>query len=230
MPEFPTDPNTPIKNRLALSNYWIKLLAGLTMLIDHIGYVFFPGAEVWRIIGRLSFPLFCWLLVQGEAHTRNVWRYEVRLLVLAVLSQPIYQWTFSIDGLDLNILFTLAIGLLCLKGVREYPSLEIPIWLGGALVATLSASNYTAYGIGVIALLKHFRPTLGWWASWGLLHGFDLAISHSITQLFALPTPLIFYFTSGERGDRARWFYLFYPGHLLLLGIINWYLAQNTVG
>lgn len=230
MPEIPPDPTPSPLTRLTLSNYWMKLLAGLTMLIDHIGHIFFPDVAVWRIIGRLSFPLFAWLLVQGEAHTRNVWRYGARLLVLAVISQPIYQWQYSVHGTDLNILFTLALGLLCLRGVRQFPSLEVPIWLAGALVATLLNTNYIAYGIGVIALLRHFRPTLVWWLGWALLHGFDLALGYGMTQFFALPTPLICYWANGERGRRARWFYLFYPGHLLILGLIHWYLSRGAVG
>ena len=230
MTELPTNPHPFAPQHFALSNYWIKLLAGSTMVIDHIGHIFFPEDPIWRLIGRLSFPLFCWLLVQGEDHTRNVWRYASRLLLLAVLSQPLYQWTYSLNGSDLNILFTLAIGLLCLRGSREFPAFELPIWLVGALLATLFNSNYIAYGIAMIGLIRHFRPTVSWWAGWLLLHGFDFALSHSVTQLFALPAPLIFYLSNGKQGDRARWFYLFYPGHLLLLGLINWYLARSAVG
>ena len=62
-----------------LTNYHLKLLAAATMVIDHVGVVFYPDNDWLRIVGRISFPLFVWLLVQGETHTRNVWQYGLRL-------------------------------------------------------------------------------------------------------------------------------------------------------
>lgn len=127
-----------------LTNYHIKLLAAATMLIDHIGAVFFPETEWLRIVGRISFPLFVWLLVQGEAHTRDVGRYGLRLAALGLLSQPIYQATF--DTTELNILFELLVGLVCLRLARHFPRFQLLIWLGGAGLTELLAMGYSSYG------------------------------------------------------------------------------------
>lgn len=193
------------------------------MVIDHIGAVLFPDVAEFRIIGRLSFPLFCWLLVQGEAHTRNMRRYGTRLLVWGIVSQPIYQLAFDLTWLeDLNILFTLLIGLICLRSVRHAPEFEPPIWLAGGLVAEAIHVNYGIYGIALIALIAHFKPDRLWWTLWILLHLLILYVWGN--QVVAVVSPIFFLLASHQPGAKARWFYLFYPAHLLLLFSIKTYL------
>ncbi|PSN15302.1 TraX family protein [filamentous cyanobacterium CCT1] len=201
-----------------LTSYHIKLLAALTMLVDHIGVVFFPNAIGLRIIGRISFPLFIWLLVQGEAHTRNVGRYGLRLAILGVVSQPIYQLIF--DTTRLNILFELLVGLVCLRLDRRFPRFRIPIWLGGAGLSELLSMGYGSYGIALIFLTRYFRPKLLWVVAWVGFHLVWTAIAGPF-QLPAIAVPLIFWLANGERGPKARWFYAFYPGHLALLWLIR---------
>ncbi|WP_017296514.1 TraX family protein [Nodosilinea nodulosa] len=201
-----------------LSSYSIKLLAALTMLIDHIGVVFFPDVIGFRILGRLSFPLFIWLLVQGEAHTRDVERYGLRLAVLGLVSQPIYRLAFGTTRL--NILFELLVGLACLRLTRQFPQLQIPIWLGGAGLSELLAMGYGSYGIGLIFLIRYFRPSPLWVLAWV---GFHLVWARlfGLFQLPAIAAVLVFWLANGERGPKARWFYGFYPGHLALLWLIQ---------
>ncbi|MEA5453037.1 TraX family protein [Leptolyngbya sp. CCNP1308] len=200
-----------------LTSYHIKVLAAVTMLVDHIGVVFFPEAIAFRIIGRLSFPLFVWLLVQGEAHTRDAGRYGLRLAILGVVTQPIYQATFSTT--ELNILFQLLIGLVCLRFARSFPRLQIPVWLGAAVLTELGNVGYGSYGIGLIVLTRYFRPNLPWALAWVGLHLVE-AWWYGPFQLPALVVPLLFWLANGERGAKARWFYAFYPGHLALLWLI----------
>ncbi len=98
-----------------MSIFWIRIIATVTMLIDHIAAVGeFPGWEICRMIGRVSFPLYAFMLVQGFIHTRSRVRYLAQLLLLALLTQPIYTYCFN--GIwwkwdHLNILFTLSAGL-----------------------------------------------------------------------------------------------------------------------
>ena len=67
---------------------WLALVA---MLIDHLGYLFFPGIPLLRAVGRLSFPIFAFLLAEGLAYTANVKRYALRLWAFAVFSEVPYQ-------------------------------------------------------------------------------------------------------------------------------------------
>lgn len=95
-----------------MTSFDIKILAALLMVIDHVGLVFFPDQLIFRYLGRLSFPLFAWLLGQGEKHTRDVYAYLLRIVIWGLVSQPIYVLLFHNE--QLNILFTLAIGLVAL--------------------------------------------------------------------------------------------------------------------
>ncbi|NEP19657.1 MAG: TraX family protein [Leptolyngbya sp. SIO4C1] len=188
------------------------------MLIDHMGVVFFPDADWLRMVGRLSFPLFVWLLVQGEAHTRSAWRYGLRLLLLGIVSQPIYQYLFDIERL--NILFQLLVGLSCLRLTRRWPQLALLIWpLGAGLAESLNIS-YGSYGIALVLLARYFQQTPIWWAAWTGFHWIWIWLMGPF-QLLALPAPLLFGWANGRRGAKARWFYGFYPGHLALLAVLQ---------
>ncbi|HEY9647072.1 MAG TPA: TraX family protein, partial [Chroococcidiopsis sp.] len=208
----------------SLNNYQLKLLAALLMVCDHVGDVFFPDILLLRMIGRFSFPLFAWLLVQGEAHTRNVWRYGLRLVALGVVSHFIYIRTFE-GPLYFNILFTLTLGVLCLRGDRLWPEYRSLVWFAGFGLATLAGVEYEGYGIVLIALVRYFQPTVLWWLGWVGIHLILIATAPTfgLFQWPAIAAPCLFLLASGDRGPAARWFYLFYPGHLLVLyGIKTW--------
>ncbi|MEM8806164.1 MAG: TraX family protein [Cyanobacteria bacterium P01_G01_bin.38] len=201
-----------------LTSYHLKLIAALSMLLDHIGEVFYLETDWLRMVGRLSFPLFVWLLVQGEAHTRNAWRYGGRLLLLGLVSQPIYQYVFHTS--EPNILFQLLVGLTCLRVTRRKPRLALVIWPLGVVLTELLHISYGGYGIVLILLTRYFRQTWPWWSAWLGFHVLWLWLM-GLFQLWALPVPILFGLATGQRGLRARGFYIFYPGHLALLGLIR---------
>jgi len=69
----------------------LKLIACMSMLIDHIGYVLFPEAELLRIIGRIAMPIFAFFIGEGCLHTRDRKKYFLRLFVLALICQAVYR-------------------------------------------------------------------------------------------------------------------------------------------
>ena len=201
-----------------LTSYHLKLIAAFAMLLDHIGAILYPEADWLRMLGRISFPLFLWLLVQGETHTRNVWRYGLRLGVLALISQPIYQIAFETS--QLNVLFHLLIGLVCLRVTREQPTLTFPVWMLAALGTELLDISYGSYGIILLLFFRYFRADSLWWITW---IGFNL-LWLALADAFQLPVvgvPLLFLLANGKRGPQIRWFYGFYPGHIALLAVIH---------
>lgn len=195
------------------------------MLIDHIGATFFPSIAIFRIIGRFSFPLFILLLVDGEQHTRNFGQYCLRLLLLGMLSQPIFWFLFH--RLQWNILFALLLGLVCLRLVRRFPQWQLLIWLIGGAIAQLMLLEYRAYGIIAIALTHSFRSSALWWAGWIGLHLGLLMIDPGFAtlQFPAVFAPFLFYLANRRQGQNARWFYLFYPLHLFILWLLQQVLA-----
>lgn len=102
----------------------IKILACITMLIDHIGLLFFPKQILFRIIGRISMPLFAYCIARGIKNTKNVKNYVFRILLIAIVSQIPYM--LMIDYFELNVCFvwvlTVIFILLCnnLKNKKIY--------------------------------------------------------------------------------------------------------------
>lgn len=98
-----------------INSDWLKIIACITMLIDHIGAVFFTNSTILRFIGRIAFPIFCFMLVQGYFKTSNVKKYIIRLLILALLSEIPYDYTFHnmlFDFKHQNVIWTLLFGLI----------------------------------------------------------------------------------------------------------------------
>ena len=106
---------------------FIQFIAALTMLIDHIGMVFFPSAIGFRAIGRLSFPLFAFGIAEGVRYTHCFWWYFGRILLTAVLSQPIYMLLFGIT--QGNPLFMLAWGAAALYFFRQRKKAVAAAWI-----------------------------------------------------------------------------------------------------
>lgn len=98
----------------ACRNDTLKLFAMLTMLIDHIGYMFFPQYRIFRTIGRLAFPIFAYQLSVGYAKTSNLKKYSARLLCFGLISQIPYSFfspNLEFEPFRLNIMFTLLLAL-----------------------------------------------------------------------------------------------------------------------
>ena len=227
-----------------LSQEGLKILACVTMLVDHAALLF--GGSPWlRVIGRLAFPIYCFLLTEGIRHTRDVRRYLSRLLFAAIVSEPIYDLVlYPCVGIwqHQNVLWTLALGcamLWCMTMIHK-PVAKLAVMLLFALAAQLVRASYGSSGIYMIALfaLCWGMPEGKWVLAAGLLvinwlmgsftvsvFGLDVPV-----QLFAELALVPIFLYSGEKRTRLKavsWgFYLFYPAHLLLL----WGIAQCVTG
>ncbi len=138
-----------------MSALTLKLIACITMLLDHIGYM--TGDSLLRLIGRIAFPLYLFLLVQGYRHTSSPLRYALRLGVFALISQI----PFSLFGSNTlwegngNVYFTLFAALCCIwaaDSMLKNKVLRWFFWLPAAIVfgiyhLGLIRSDYGAKGI-----------------------------------------------------------------------------------
>lgn len=199
-----------------MTTFQIKLLAAILMVCDHIGAVIFPNILILRFLGRLSFPLFAWLIGQGEKYTTNFNIYLFRLVALGLLSQPIYYSLFQ--SFKLNIIATLSLGLLALR-LEKLTNLKCLFTLLFATLAELINAEYGAYGVIVITLLSKFDyQRITWWLKWLLLNLITFFIPGFLFyQVLAVLAPTILILWNCKQGQKAKWFYSFYPLHLALL-------------
>ena len=233
-----TNPSKP--NLLpGLSQESLKLLACVTMLLDHIGVIFFPGS-VLRIIGRVSFPIFCFLLAEGFFHTRNKRRYAIRLAVSMLLAEIPFDLAFfrRIHWGHQNVMLTLLLGYLAIWAVTESGSAMAKALLAAAFTAAAEylRSDYGGTGVLLVLVFALSRELRGrnWICAIVMLILFAERSSPVIVRAggFAITRqmlgtaamlPIALY--SGEKKTSSKAvqlaFYLFYPVHLAVL----WMLA-----
>lgn len=105
---------------------FIKLIALITMVIDHVGLVLLDNNIIFRIIGRLSFPLFAYSTFIGYFKTKDLKKYLLRLLLIGIISEPIFMIVFNKNILTLNVMFALLFEVLLLYSLDKKKWLYIP--------------------------------------------------------------------------------------------------------
>ena len=217
-----------------LSGNMLKIIAAVTMLIDHIGYIFFPTQMLWRIVGRIAMPIFAFMIAEGCCHTRSRLRYFLSVLGLGLLCQTVYVAFAGGWELCMPVNFSLSILLVCTldRSVKERSWLWAMLFvLVMALVYLLNEAITLDYGFWgcMLPVFCCLPRVLGreerWLRVLTLGIGMVLLSMHSSVlqwySLMALPLLLLY---SGRRG-KARmkyFFYIFYPLHLAVLQGIAW--------
>lgn len=208
-----------------MTGFQLKLLAMLAMTADHIGAVFFPEIPLLRWIGRLAMPVLCFFIGEGLRHTRSPRRYLLRLTGFALLSELPFDLAFygGIEWGHQNVYFTLALGLLALWAIQSRGMEGWLLALTAALAAELLGCDYGMYGVLLILLLDRFhRARSEQLAGAALLNLAFFGLQTQILSLIALP---LLWLYNGKRGrDDRRLFYLYYPAHLCVLGILRFVL------
>lgn len=235
-----------------LTGSFLKWIAIITMLTDHVGAAILTRIllyasrysqefltpeqysnvygilQVTRSIGRIAFPIFCFLLVEGFVHTKNFGKYALRLGIFVFISEIPFDLAFSAKVLEFgyqNVMLTLLIGLLTMYGYSHlerrfqgyYPLQYISFLFctgAGMLVAYLLKTDYSYKGVLSIMVFYFLRQErilqlivaalTFYWEPWALA---------------AFPILLLY---NGERGKSIKYFfYVFYPLHLVLLYLLS---------
>lgn len=251
---------TGSESEKGISGSTLKLIAVIAMLIDHTAAVvvehmifqlhsyitwsmvftdpFVTVYWIMRIIGRLAFPIYIFLLIQGLEHTRNKWKYLLRLFLLALISEIPFDFAFNLSSRQVfsgkiieftyqNVFFTLTIGLLTIIGMQSIEKTKLNIGLKilidfvftvlGMGLAFLLQTDYGEIGVLAIVMMYLLRRQ----PMWAVAATCVVLLFSSYLEIsaFLILLPLAFY--NGKRGWKLKWvFYIFYPVHLLVLWLI----------
>lgn len=235
------------KGKIGLTTFDLKLIAVVTMLIDHVAALLIHSRYlqyVFRSVGRISFPIFAFLIVEGFFHTSNKKRYAQRLAIFALLSEIPYDLAFQNQFFELhrqNIFFTLLIGLLSIWGLdniatgkMKYPEMAVKtlgyanvqnitrfmVMVAGCAAGYLLSSSYTYAGVFLMICFYIFHEQRG--GRFGVNVFFNVLL-YGGQQSFGVFSAIPIEMYNGKPGNKKwKWFfYAFYPVHLLILVLIR---------
>ena len=222
----------------------LKIIAIITMTLDHMGVYLFPGQPViyliLRSVGRISYPIFAFLLAEGYRHTTNKLAYFTRLFVFAFVMEvfisgyAIYTKNWSMIFQE-NVLWPLVFGFVSMFLLEQKHFLAIIGFVGILVLAELLQIPYGAYGIGLICIFYHYR-FIGLQVVFVFFYSIFF-IDYPFLSLIGVSSEWIKYpsiqwwsmlsfiplsFYNGLKGKMNKWFfYFYYPLHFVLLYLIK---------
>lgn len=200
----------------------LRFLACFFMVLDHIGILL--EIPFLRILGRISYPLFAYLIVNGFYHTRNIRKYLLRLLLLAVVSELFFD-LYIFDNVDFsrqNVLFTFFFSLLAIYSLHTYKSIKRVIFvILSALMVVLFTCDYGLRGFAVVLLFYYFEkyPFICF-----LGIGYMLYLSAGFVGLCGLVSIFVIFLYSPKKKFSKKYkilFYLFYPIQYIVLYFVE---------
>ncbi len=238
----------------------LKTIAIIAMAIDHTSVAFFDDYStigmVMRFIGRITGPVMFYMIAEGYFHTRDANKYTLRLALFAGISYLpfIYFMSGTLPNrqnfLELNVFYTLCLGLLALRAWFEIKQPVLRIVVVAALVGASTIGDWGVVGVVIILLFGIFRGNfkkqaigytlvvaanliqpvllLLWAADTGVLDTYLPSILQYGFIMCGMFLPLLLLrFYNGQKGKGYKWlFYVFYPAHLLLLGFLKFGLEK----
>ena len=246
-----------------MTSFAIKLIAILAMTVDHTAAIFgqeglmslFPSLtltcsyhiiNIMRGVGRIAFPLFAFQVAQSSRKTHSMTKYIGRLALLAVLTEPIFYASLSLEaatvqgflknllGFNLNnvfFTFTLAVSVIYIYQLLEAKKhrwiLFIPAFAAGIFLCGYIGSDYGMPGILLVVLMYLSKTKLHtcivitvWSICVYLAPG--LLLYNVVDCLCAILSCVLICIYNGERGKSFKWFfYIYYPTHLLILSLLR---------
>ena len=175
---------------------WLKIIALVFMFIDHTGKMLLPSVPEMRMLGRIAFPVYVWCMIVGFHYTRSVPKYLLRILIVGLVSQPLYVIAMNHSWRDPNVFLTLFLGLCAVWGIREKKYLS-HLWAPAiALMAAIVAgADYGWRGVLLFILLyavQDSRPGIAavmvaYFMFWGTSYSLTKSIFGLSIDLTVLP-------------------------------------------
>ncbi len=220
-----------------LTNNQLKIIAMVTMLVDHIGEMLYPDIIILKIIGRLSFPIFAYMIAEGCYYTKNRVRYLCLIGGMGVAFQAVYY--LFMQSLYMGVLITFSLSIITIYSIDKLLegnginkkhvwliALILVIFISCVLPILLKEHgyrlDYTVIGVALPVVIYYSKNK---WIKLisAMIVLFLLALHYGGIQYFGLLAivPLAFY--NGRRGKiKLKYaFYIFYPLHLIILYVIQ---------
>ncbi len=232
-----------------LDGTMLKIIAMVTMFLDHAGKTLFLDQDWMVCVGRLAFPIFAFQIAEGYRHTKNFKMYWKRMLIYALIAE--IPFNIMCGGLiyptGQNVLFTFCLALLIIRLIDIAWQKHKLLGLAAALVsitvgyfaAFLLCTDYMGYGILMVVsfwIFSHIK--FGWilqcmmmiYVNWFMIGGWNLTFMFWEKEIwipvqgFAILAMIPILMYNGKRGFAGKTFqhavYIFYPAHMLILGIL----------
>lgn len=228
------------KPKFGLTNNQLKIIAMVSMALDHIGLLFFPTVDIFRILGRIAFPIFAYMIAEGCRYTKNRAKYLGMIAGMGILFQVVYF--VAMKSLYQGILVTFSLAIITIYAIDGILKSK-KLWVILASVASLAFVavfvfvlptllkgtdfdiDYGLWGI-LLPVVVYLLPNR-LWRTIGMallllaraIHYTVFPVSLGLLQWYSLIPILLLALYNGERGKaRMKYvFYIFYPAHLVIL-------------
>lgn len=238
-----------------LNSNHLKLIAIVAMTVDHIADLLYPGmpnniiSNIFHIIGRLTAPIMLFFICEGFFYTKNLKKYITRLFIFALISHFAYCFAFGINYIPFSkgeifnqtsIMWVLAWSVVALYIVYGKNSLkEWQKWLLIILLNIITFSaDWSCIGLMIILSMydnrgnldKQMKNMMLWTSIYAFVSFVFVNKIYGIIQLFViLVYPLLKQYngTKGKVGWLKWFFYLYYPLHLIIIGILRLLIYGN---
>lgn len=222
-----------ITKRLGLTNNVLKIIALITMTVDHIGVIFFPTIMAFRIIGRISMPIYAYMIAEGCKYTKNKLRYFLTVFILALICQIAYYVDDKLLIMTTLISYSFSMLLIFLiawtiKSKKYYAIIVttlsfLLVGCGYYILPKVIPKFAFDYGIFCVTLPIGIYLAKGkWFKLLACALGLVLIVLDNIEiplQWWSLLAIIPLFFYNGQRGKlRIKYlFYLYFPLHFLVL-------------
>ena len=229
-----------------LNSNQLKIIAVIAMTLDHLAWTFYPGYSclpavlMLHLVGRIAAPVMWFFIAEGYYHTRNIRKYTLRLFLLAFISHFTYNFCFGIPFLPLrtsvfnqtSVIWPLAWGLVLLR----INDAHCKNWLKAVLTLLICAITFPSDWSCIAAMAiffiganrGNFKAQMGWMMFWtaiySLVYFLFLDPLYAFVQLGTCLSIPILRIYNGRRGTCkgiGKLFYIYYPLHLVLCGILR---------
>lgn len=221
----------------------LKIIAVVSMLIDHIGCYLLDNNIVFRVLGRLAFPIFAFFIAEGMRYTRNRKKYILLIFLFACVSQIPY--ILLKGGFKLNTMFTFLISIIIILLIEKllnknniqsavksiFLILLIALILLACMICDLFAIiDYSTLGILMVLCFYFFKSplrhifaiflTILMVVKSVIISGFAFS---TIYQIFGIISILLLFLYNNQKGrlNLKYLFYVFYPTHFAVIWVLT---------